>query len=143
MSDLNKLKEKFKVNEYKLYESDHWVWSLRPHQVTLGSGILSLKRECLAFSELEAEEFADLKNITKVIESSLKKSFDYDVMNYLMLMMFDRHVHYHVIPRYEKLVEALGESWIDENWPAIPALLGDPMPEDKIENIAILIKKNI
>ena len=71
MSILNEFKEKFKVNEYKIYESEHWIWSLRPHQATIGAGILSLKRECLTFSGLNPKEFTDLYSIIKVIESTL------------------------------------------------------------------------
>lgn len=80
MSMNEEFKEKFKVNEYKVYESEHWIWSLRPHQATLGSGILSLKRECPAFSELKPDEYADLNNIIKVIEPALMKTFNYDVI---------------------------------------------------------------
>src|SRR5690554_6165870 len=101
---LNEFKEKYRVNNYKIYESEHWVWSLRPHQATIGAGVLSLKRECKAFSELTTEEFVDLENIVKIIESSLKTTFKYDVINYLMLMMFDKQVHYHIFPRYENSI---------------------------------------
>ena len=102
MEDFN---NKFKTEELKIYESKYWVWSLRPVQATLGSGVLSLKRECPVFSELNQEEFCDLKNIIKVIEKTLKITFNYDVMNYLMLMMVDNQVHYHVIPRYERTID--------------------------------------
>lgn len=143
MSVLSEFKEKFKVNEYKLYESEYWIWSLRPHQSTLGAGILSLKRECPTFSELKPEEYADLDNIIKVIESSLKEAFDYDVMNYLMLMMFDKHVHYHIFPRYEKQVQILNETWKDENWPVIPFLIGEALSRNKLQDIVKFISKNL
>ena len=143
MSILNEFKEKFKVNEYKIYESEHWIWSLRPHQATIGAGILSLKRECLTFSGLNPKEFTDLYSIIKVIESTLKKAFDYDVINYLMLMMFDKHVHYHIFPRYENSVEVLNKTWKDENWPAIPALAGESLQKGEMEEILLLIKKSI
>src|SRR5690606_37151179 len=119
MTILREFQEKCKVNENKIYETDYWIWSLRPRQATIGAGILSLKRECGSFAELEQEEFADLNNIIKIIEPALKRSFNYDVINYLMLMMFDKHVHYHIFPRYEKPLEILGETWKDENWPAL------------------------
>src|SRR5690554_6450742 len=102
MSILKEFQKKFRVNEFKIYETDFWIWSLRPHQTTIGSGILSLKRECSTFKELNQEEFCDLKNIVKVVENNLEDIFNYDVINYLMLMMFDKHVHYHIIPRYKE-----------------------------------------
>ena len=143
MKVLKEFQGKFKVNEYKLYESEFWIWSLRPHQATIGAGILSLKRECATFGELKQEEFCDLNNIIKVIETTLKSIFDYDVNNYLMLMMMDKHVHYHVFPRYENPIEILGNTWNDEKWPAVPEVLGESLSDEKLKEIALLIKSRI
>lgn len=140
---LKEFQGKFKVNNYKIYETDHWIWSLRPHQATIGAGILSLKRECTTFGELELEEFADLNNIIKVIEPTLKNTFQYDVINYLMLMMVDKHVHYHVFPRYQRPVEFLGETWNDIVWPKVPVLLGEPLSDEKLQEIISFIKSSI
>jgi len=48
---LEEFKIKFQVEQYKLFETNHWVWSLRPNQATLGSGVLSLKRLCRNFQK--------------------------------------------------------------------------------------------
>lgn len=143
MSVLNEFQEKFKINEYLIYETNYWIWSLRPHQATLGAGILSLKRECLMFSELNEDEFKNLNNIIKIIEPTLKKSFNYDVMNYFMLMMFDKHVHYHVLPRYEKPVKFLDDIWNDDNWPGIPSLVGDSQSNEELREITAFVKNNL
>lgn len=144
MSDvLNAFNDKFKTDDLKLYESTHWIWSLRPAQVTLGSGILSLKRECAAFSELEREEYADLQEIIPVIENTLKQTFDYDIMNYLMLMMLDKHVHYHVIPRYEDKIDEVGQIWHDKGWPGVPDLSGDVNRAEILKEIRERIIKNL
>lgn len=135
--------KKFKVNEYKIYETKYWIWSIRPHQATLGASILSLKRECPTFAELIYDEFADLNNIIKIVEPSLKISFNYDVINYLMLMMIDKQVHYHIFPRYEKPIEAFGTIWKDENWPTIPKLIGNELSSEKLKEITQLIKSHI
>ena len=60
-----------------------------------------------------------------------------------MLMMFDKHVHYHIFPRYENSVEVLNKTWKDENWPAIPALAGESLQKGEMEEILLLIKKSI
>jgi diadenosine tetraphosphate (Ap4A) HIT family hydrolase len=39
-----------------------------------------------------------------------------------MLMMVDRHVHFHVIPRYEGERNSCGISVPDAGWPKAPAL---------------------
>ena len=36
------------------------------------------------------------------MEASVSKAFSYQKINYLMLMMVDPDVHFHVIPRYEE-----------------------------------------
>lgn len=136
-------KTKFKLEELKLYETKYWVWSLRPHQATLGAGILSLKRECATFSDLELEEFTDLSNVIKVIEKTLKNIFNYDIMNYFMLMMVDKQVHYHVIPRYANQIELFDDIWKDNAWPGIPNLSGEALEINKIADICSYIKTNL
>lgn len=143
MNILNDFNKKFKVNDYIIYESDYWIWSLRPDQATIGSGVLSLKREATQLSELNSKEFMDLENIIKVIESTLEKSFNYDIMNYLMLMMVDKHVHYHVVPRYEKNIMFDKKEWIDKGWPALPILQGTMVNDKEAESIINEIKNNI
>ena len=144
MTQLKKeFENKFLVPEMKIAESESWVWSLRPHQATLGAGILSLKRGCSTFAELYPDEFCDLTEIIKTIEKTLKQSFDYDVINYLMLMMVDKQVHFHVIPRYENSIQFNDETWIDEGWPTMPNLLGEPLTIEKLEKILCYVKTNL
>ncbi|GEN57844.1 HIT family protein [Halolactibacillus alkaliphilus] len=134
---------KFKTDELSIYETEYWLWSLRPVQCTLGAGVLSLKRECSNFSELKQEEFSDLYNVIKVIEDTLKNVFDYDKINYLMLMMIDKQVHYHVIPRYKDEVKFNSKSWIDSGWPGIPNLAGDEADINLSNDIIRNIKDNL
>jgi len=56
------------------------------------------------------------------IEAMLRRLVSYEKINYLMLMMVDRDVHFHVIPRYagERVHE--GVSFPDAGWPAAPNL---------------------
>lgn len=136
-------RNKFKIKELEIYETKYWIWSLRPHQATLGSGILSLKRECATFGELMLEEFSDLNNIIKVIEPTLKKSFSYDIMNYLMLMMVDKQVHYHLIPRYANQIELFDAIWKDNAWPGVPNLAGETLDINELANICSYIKNNL
>lgn len=136
-------KNKFKTEELLIFETEYWVWSLRPVQVTLGSGVLSLKRQCLVFSELNQEEFCDLNNIIKIIEKTLKKTFNYDIMNYLMLMMVDKQVHYHIIPRYGRTIDFVGLRWKDLGWPGVPNLAGEEMESRSLNEILSAIKEDM
>lgn len=99
-----------------------WVVLLRPEQPTLGSLVLAAKSEALAFSELGLEAFAELGEVVGGIETALRAAVSYDKLNYLMLMMVDRHVHFHVIPRYEGERSGCGLTIADSGWPKAPAL---------------------
>ena len=126
--------KKFKVNDLLIAETEYWRWSLRPLQCTLGAGILSLKRPAEAMSELIPDEGKDLIIITKVIESALKKAFNMEKINYIMLMMVDYHIHYHVIPRYSQDKFFTEINFKDLGWPKPPILDVEPT------NIEILLK---
>jgi diadenosine tetraphosphate (Ap4A) HIT family hydrolase len=117
--------DKFKVDDLLIVQTDYWRWSLRPLQCTLGAGVLSLKRPAETMSELSPEEGADLIVITKIIESTLKKAFGAEKMNYIMLMMVDFHVHYHVVPRYSKDHTFADMAFKDLGWPKPPVLDAD------------------
>jgi diadenosine tetraphosphate (Ap4A) HIT family hydrolase len=101
---------------------EHWVVLLRPAQATLGSLVLAAKSEARSFPELPAEAFAQLRDVVADIERALAAAVRPEKINYLMLMMVDPHVHFHVIPRYEGERSALGVSVKDAGWPNVPAL---------------------
>ena len=126
---LDEFQEKFRVDELKVLEIGAWSWSVRPTQPTLGSGILSLNRYALHLSDVTPEEMADLGELIVQLEKTVKTIFNYNIMNYLMLMMVDHHVHYHVIPRYNGIRQFAGFEWVDNGWPALP-VLGDSQFKD-------------
>ena len=103
-------------------QTDYWLVLIRPKQPTYGSLVLICKESAIAFSELSAQAFADLSVAVAGIERVLKQVVAYEKINYLMLMMVDRDVHFHVIPRYagERVHE--GVSFPDAGWPAVPNL---------------------
>ena len=103
-------------------EYDHWVVLLRPTQPTLGSLILAAKGETTSFAELPPEAFAELRSAAADIESALAASVRHEKINYMMLMMVDPHVHFHVIPRYDGERSARGVTVPDAGWPKVPAL---------------------
>jgi len=101
----------------------HWLLLLRPDQITLGSLILISKERAHQYSGLSQEAALEQQLIINEIEQTLKKRFDYSKINYLMLMMVDPEVHFHVIPRYETPIEFCEEIFEDTDWPKPPNLL--------------------
>ena len=100
----------------------HWMVLLRPAQPTLGSLVLAAKSDATAFGALPPDAHAELAKVTKEIEAALMGAVRYQKLNYLMLMMVDPHVHFHVIPRYEGEREFVGVSVTDTGWAGPPAL---------------------
>jgi diadenosine tetraphosphate (Ap4A) HIT family hydrolase len=103
-------------------ETDHWLVLARPQQPTLGSLVLVCKDQAEAFSALSAAAFADFKTVVDGVERTLRNFVAYEKINYLMLMMVDLDVHFHVIPRYEGTRDHAGQSFPDAGWPGQPAL---------------------
>lgn len=113
---------KFQYPESLLREYDCWAVLLRPAQVTVGSLVLASREEAQRFPDLTAAAFAELKQVSGDLESALSGAFGYEKINYLMLMMMDRHVHYHVIPRYPEPVLVDDTAYADGAWPGPPDL---------------------
>ena len=119
---MNATIEKFGWPATLIAEYRHWVVLLRPAQPTLGSLILAAKSDATAFGDLPVEAHAELKIATAAIETALTQAVRYQKINYLMLMMVDPHVHFHVIPRYEGVRNEEGLSITDAGWPGQPDL---------------------
>ena len=122
MNNLDLFNTKFQVAEMEIVRNRSWRWSLRPVQATIGSGILSLNRYAESMSSLSPTEGEDLILIMGTIEATLSKTFKYQKINYMMLMMVDPHIHFHVIPRYSDIVNFGSINWKDNGWPALPRL---------------------
>lgn len=134
---------KFRLPELVIAETDHWRWSIRPEQATLGAGVLSAKRAVEEFSGITEEESSDLGKMIKLIENTLKKTFPYNRINYLMLMMVDFQVHFHVIPRYDHNIDFAGLSWMDAGWPTPPVLDADPVSDEILFAVRDELKRNV
>lgn len=113
---------KFGYPRTQVAQTDRWIVLVRPQQPTFGSLVLVCKEPAQAFSELSAEAFADLKVAIAGIEALLRDLVGYERINYLMLMMVDKDVHFHVVPRYDGTREHAGRSYADAGWPGPPQL---------------------
>ena len=119
---MNATLRKFGYPGGTIRDYQHWAVLLRPSQVTLGALVLGAKSEATAFSELAPEAFLELHLITRDIEVGLRRFKPFDRINYLMLMMVDPHVHFHVLPRYESAPAHDGVNYPDAGWPGPPDL---------------------
>jgi len=119
---LNPTMLKFGYPETLVHDFEHWAVLLRPAQVTLGSLVLAARSDSTAFADLPQSAFTELASVVPAIESTLKRFCDYERINYLMLMMIDPNVHFHVIPRYAQSRTWNGIEFPDAGWPGPPEL---------------------
>ena len=105
-----------------LREYRHWVLLLRPAQVTAGSMILAAKSEATAYGDLPEAAFTEQATVVVDVELLLKNTINPDKINYLMLMMVDPHVHFHIFPRYQGSRSIVGLVLTDHGWPGPPDL---------------------
>ena len=113
----------------RIAQSAHWTVLLRPRQPTLGSLVLVCREDVKSVAAVSAAAFADLQRMVRGIESMLQEVVGYERINYLMLMMVDPDVHFHVLPRYASAREFGGVSFPDAGWPGVPALEPAVAPE--------------
>ena len=114
--------EKFGYPDTLIASLNCWVVLLRPQQVTLGSLVLACKESAPAFSGISRDAFTELADATSLIERGLNGAFGFDKINYLMLMMVDPDVHFHVLPRYAETKIFNGREFSDFGWPGAPTL---------------------
>lgn len=88
----------------------------------MGSLILAAKSPATAYGDLPQEAFVEQARAVAAIERGLRNFCAYERINYLMLMMVDPNVHFHVIPRYCEPRDWNGTSFPDAGWPGPPDL---------------------
>ena len=118
----NATARKFGFPHTKVAETAHWLVLVRPQQPTFGALVLVCKEDAKAFSDLSPAAFGDLKTAVDGVEALLRHTVAYERLNYLMLMMVDPDVHFHVLPRYPGERRHAGHTFTDAGWPGAPAL---------------------
>jgi diadenosine tetraphosphate (Ap4A) HIT family hydrolase len=119
-----------------IQDYQNWVVLLRSAQCTLGALVLVNKSEIQSFSALGQESFEELERVTQDIERNLTAFRSYKKINYLMLMMVDKEVHFHVLPRYDSDQEFGGVAYPDSGWPMAPDLAsGSVLEGEQMESL--------
>lgn len=110
--------------------TDYWFVGVGNDQPYLGRAFCTLKRHVEKLGELSKEEWRDLQVVLAKLEQRYKKVFGSDIINVECNMNhafktepFNPHIHLHIYPRYNRLVEVggvvfedpLSGSHLDEN----------------------------
>ena len=111
----NPTMKKFGYPDTLIHDYPHWVVLLRNDQITLGSLVVAEKSPATSLSAVEPRALAELASIAGDVETAFARTFQPDKFNYLMLMMVDPNVHFHVLPRYSDARECAGVTFEDSS----------------------------
>ena len=109
--------------QFQLYENKAWSVFLSDEQDQLGRCILVSKRHCGSLAELTDDEWDELRNLVRNVETCLKTVLGATLCNWSCLMNSfykepapDPHLHIHVRPRYDKPVTLNGNMYTDREF---------------------------
>ena len=125
----NQTATKFGYPDTVIASYRHWLVLARPQQPVLGSVVLLCRDDARSFAGISTDAFQELAQVTADLEQALKGAFQPDKLNYLMLMMVDPDVHFHVLPRYQSTRQFMGRDFSDAFWPK-PVDLTQPVASD-------------
>lgn len=132
---LAQFRAKFRVDELLLFRNDGWSVSVRPAACTLGACVISANRSHASLATIDAGEAAELVEAVAWFERRARAAFGADKFNHLALMMVDRHLHFHALPRYASDRDFAGIAWRDAGWPKTPDLSVDQATGDALARI--------
>lgn len=100
------------------YEGKNWAVQLHTNQAYLGRCVVYLTSRCIENPlQLTKEERDELWiDILPRLSGALQKAFQPDRINYVHLANESKHVHWHVVPRYENnpIRKFVGETFNDK-----------------------------
>ncbi len=108
---------------YQLINAHFWSAYLSDNQDYIGRVIVVLNRHCGSLSELNADEWLELREIIKRLERSIKKALNADMFNWSCLMndFYKKenpypHLHIHLRPRYKNAVYVDKKAFYDDEF---------------------------
>lgn len=109
--------------KWLLLETKYWKLYLSDNQDYIGRCIVISKRHCDNLSNLDNDEWFDLKNIINITEKMCKDVFSADLCNWSCLMNDAykenppiAHLHIHIRPRHKKTFRFGGCDIADEEF---------------------------
>ncbi len=125
--------------------SDHWTLILNRNQDLLGKCFLVLRRHAELVPELTSAEWLDLHEQIARATRALAGAFGPAHFNYAFLQNQDRHVHLHVIPRYDSPREFAGLDFSDPAFPGHYAVGGQArrLPQQQFDALAEALREQL
>lgn len=122
---------------------ENWILLANQYQYLPGVCMLVHKGHKEGLSSLSNDEAVEAHAILIKVEAAIKKSFNPDWFNYLQTNNFVRHLHFHIIPRYQNPVWFDEEKFTDGNFNGMPIEIERKLPEESIRKMINLIQSNL
>ena len=135
--------EVFDEKNNLIKEYQYWRLLVRNVNQTLGNCVAITKQHHEALSELRHEEMKEFLDVVQDLDAALQSAFSYQKINYLMLMMRDKHTHFHIIPRYSSPKNFAGTQWTDDGWPKLPGPHKPEVSQEILNQVKEEIKKHM
>lgn len=108
---------------HPVIRTKYWNVELGPNHYYPGRAFVTLLVHKDSLSDLSSEEWADFESLVRKLESAYTEALGATLINWACLRNnafqekpFNPHVHWHLVPRYEKPVEIAGETFVDEEF---------------------------
>ena len=126
-----------------LDESTHWRLILNREQDLLAASFLALRRHVELPTELQADEWAELRGSIQAARNLLARAFQPDHFNFAFLGNVERHLHLHVLPRYAASRTVIGRTFTDPGYPGHYALVDTGLLEpDQLARLAAVMRSS-
>jgi diadenosine tetraphosphate (Ap4A) HIT family hydrolase len=126
-----------------LDESTHWRLILNREQDLLGACFLALRRHVESPTELQADEWAELRGSIHAARNLVARAFQPDHFNFAFLGNVERHLHLHVLPRYAASRTVIRRTFTDPGYPGHYALVDTGRLEpDQLARLAAVMRSS-
>lgn len=132
-------------------ETDYWCVLLHHNQAYFGRCTVILKRHCEALSELENDEWMDLRGVVAQLEGVFRASFGAAPSNWTCLMNGGYrvdppipHVHLHFRPRYRTQIHFGGITFSDPEFGShYDNAKEQLLPDTVFQRLVAMLKKTL
>lgn len=121
----------------------NWTLIANQYQYLLGVCMLIHKEHIEGLSSLSKDEIVEAHANLIRVEQSIKEAFSPDWFNYLQTNNSVRHLHFHIIPRYQNPAWLNGEKFVDDNFNGMPIESDRKLPEESMKKMINLIQSNL
>ncbi|MDD5192949.1 MAG: HIT family protein [Candidatus Nanoarchaeia archaeon] len=124
-------------------EYPHWIAEVSDSLTPIGWIYIILKRHAEYFNELTDKELIEIKKIIGELKKMLVRAFKPDWFNVMQLGNGGRHLHFHLVPRYKKVVKFEGRSFKDPDYGKMVVDRYKPENKKFLIRLRDYLKKNL